>query len=292
MRVDNLILPTSWEGVNSDNNTVIVNNVFGVADHNTVGDKAPTISYVNFVNVGHSSWLASPTTSLWGDLSWASPDTFGTAQAFYLENNLFNYAAGTDTDAYDGGGAFGGGRYVCRFNHFNPVNNTSGACANHGTDTGGRMRGARQLEAYYNTGTTSADNGLWGARSGVGIIFGNTFTGSSGSLKYYANLDAQRRWRPDSPWGACDGSYPWDTNDGTNYYPGGSGTSTIGSVSGVYTITDRVTTSWGVNQWMSYGTPFSIHDLDVSGGAGAELISNTSNSLTSLRARSDPWHSP
>ena len=32
------------------------------------------------------------------------------------------------------------------------------------------MRGVRQLEAYYNTGTTSAGNGLWGARSGVGII--------------------------------------------------------------------------------------------------------------------------
>ena len=112
--------------------------MFGVADHNTVGDKAPNISYVNFVNVGHSSWLASPTT-ISGVISWASPDTFGTAQAFYLENNLLIMPL-EQTRSLRGGRAFGGVRYVCRFNHFNPVNKYFGCLRDHGTDTGDDAR--------------------------------------------------------------------------------------------------------------------------------------------------------
>src|SRR5579859_283819 len=273
LRIDHITAPSSWAGIGiSDDTFAVVNNMFGVADHNTVGDVQPASNGLVLINVGHGAWKG---IGGWGDNSWASPDTFGTNQAFYLENNTFNYAVGTDTDTYVAGG--GGGRYVCRFNVFNNLSN-DGACANHGTDTGGRLRGARQIEDYNNTGTaTQGRSTLFGSRSATAIIFGNSF-GSSGSgfLKSLANLDAQRRWRPDSPWGACDGSKAWDTNDGTTYFSG-----TIGSVStgtNTYTITDSGSPSWTANRWVSNGSPYSLHDITVNGGA--EIIANTSNSIT------------
>ena len=284
VRVDNLIIPSSWAGVNSDNNTLIFNNMFGVVDHNTVGDSTPRSTYVLLANIGYGQWQGAGD---FGDNSWAQPDTFGTLQQMYLENNqILGSGVGTDTDVpccSAPGTNFGGGRYTCRFNNFNPVNPISGACPNHGTDTTGRPRGARHLEAYYNTGTTAANNTLWGARSAVGIIFGNNFTGSAGSLKSYVDVDAQRRWRPDV-YGSCDGSSSFDTNSGVQYYPASGSASmsgvTFNSGNASYTFTDASNPGWAVNQWLLYGTPYSIHDLNQSGGAGAEIIGNTSNTIT------------
>jgi len=275
LRIDHLTAPSSWAGIGiSDDTFAIVSNMFGVADHNMVGDVPGGGNGVDFINVSHGSWQG---VGGWGDNSWASPDTFGTAQAFYLENNTFNYAFGTDADS--AGSSFGGGRYVCRFNTFNNVT-TAGACINHGTDTTGRTRGARQVEDYDNTGTcsnsTQGCSELWGSRSAVGIVFGNTFTNSGGGfLTGYASLDAQRRWRPDTPWGACDGTSPWDKNDGTIYSSG-----TIGSVLTVgsnYIITD-ITKSWTTNQMAVVGNPYSL--VDVTKSFGYEIGASTLNSLT------------
>jgi hypothetical protein len=283
VRVDDLVLPSSWAGVNSDNNTLVFSNMWGVVDHNTVGDNTPRSSYVLLANVGHGAWQG---IGDFGDNSWASADTFATTQLINLQNNkAVGNGVLTDTDfpcCSAPGTNFGGGRYACEFNQFLPVDTTSGACPNHGTDTTGRPRGARQIEALYNFGTTSGDNGLWGARSGTARIFGNSFTGSAGSLKFYANLDAQRRWRQDV-YGPCDGSPGFDTVDGVNYYPGGSGSATMGAVSfnsavNGYNVTDSGTPGWTVNQWQDYGAPWSIHE--TAGQGGAEIVSNLSNILT------------
>lgn len=279
VRVDNITAPSSWGGIGiSDDTFVIMGNMFGVADHNTIGDVAPSGGNgVDFINVSHGSWQG---VGQYGDNSWASAGTFGTAQAFYLENNVFNYAFGTDTDT--GGANGGGGRWVCRYNTFNSVS-TGTACGNHGTDTTGRPRGGRQQEFYNNTGTcTNPSQGcpaLVGFRSATGIIFGNSMSNSGGGFsKSVAAIDTQRRWRPDSPWGPCDGSSPWDVNDGTVYYSG-----TIGSVatpSGNYTITDSGSPGWTANRWKVNGTPYSVHDVTVNGGL--EIGSNTSNTITAF----------
>jgi hypothetical protein len=276
LRLDNLFFPTSWELVGlSDGSVAVVSNVFGVADHNTIGDLPQTSSYIDFLNLGNGSWRG---VGSWGDNSWASPDTFGTAQTFYLENNIFNYALGTDTDI--GGPNGGGARLACRFNQFNNIN-PFGTCSGHGTDTTGRPRGVRQWEGYYNTGSCSnAQTGCgsaWPGRSGVGRSFANSFTNSgSGFFKGLANFNAQRTWRGSS-WGQCDGLAPWDTNDGTTYYTG-----TIESVTGigtsVWTITESQNPGWTKNQWAPNGAPYSFYDVTKS--YGILITSNTSNSLT------------
>jgi hypothetical protein len=61
-------------------------------------------------------------------------------------------------------------------------------------------------------------------------------------------------------------------NDGTTYYSG-----TISLVSG-NTITVSGSPGWSTGQWYVYGAPYSVHD--VSQGSGAEIRSNTSNTLT------------
>jgi hypothetical protein len=272
LRIDNLTIPTGGACSISDATFAVVSNMFGVADHNTVGDSSTTCNGVDLINIAHGNWMG---VGSWGDNSWASADTFGTAQAFYLENNTFNYAFGTDADRY--GPSYGGGRFVCRFNTFENVTGAS-ACTNHGTDTIGRTRGGRQMEFYNNniaSCQSAACNTVAGSRSGATMIFGNSFTGQFTNT--YFMVDTKRRWDADMPWGACDGSSPWDTNDGTTYYSG-----TIGSIggsedAGFWTITDG-SPGWSTNKWDVNGDPYSFHD--VTKGWGYEIASNTSNVLT------------
>ena len=281
LRLDNLIIPEVWDNVGISGSTpAYITGVFGVADHNTVGDNLKGTNGViglTFMDVGHGSWKG---VGGWGDNSWASPDTFGTNQAFYLENNVFTSANGTDTEEY--GTNWGGARFVCRFNTFNSITQ-SGVCTAHGTDTTGRPRGVRQWEAYFNTGTCTVPIGCpsaWPGRSGTGRSFGNSFTNvSPGYMGGLSDLDAQRRWRGGS-WGDCDGSSPWDTNDGITYFSG-----TIGSVTTVTTsstsdiLTDFSSPGWTPpNKWVVNGAPFSAHDVNVNGGA--DIITSTSNTLS------------
>src|SRR5882757_6635526 len=214
LRIDNLTFPITWaQAAFSDQTVININYVFGVADHNTVGDGSPPSGhYLVLLNVGHSSWNG---IGGWGDNSWASPDTFGSSRAFYLENNTFNYAQATDTDVV-GYQLGGGGRIVCRFNNFASMY-MFGGCTGHGTDTGGRMRGIRQWEIYDNTAVCPNGFGCGSfspGRSGVGRNFENALSNSgTGFFKGIANLDAQRTWRANSPYGYCDGKSAWDQND-------------------------------------------------------------------------------
>jgi hypothetical protein len=268
LRIDHITAPSSWAGIGiSDDTFAVVNNMFGVADHNLVGDVPPNSNGVVLINVGHGAWKGVPG---WGDNSWASPDTFGTNQAFYIENNTFNYAVGTDVDTYSAGG--GGGRFVCRFNKFNNISNDSN-CTNHGTDTGGRLRSGRQLEFYGNTAScASSCNSMVGDRGGVSIVFGNLLT--SGHVNNVHKVDAQRRWRPDSPWGGCDGTQPWDTDDGTIYYSGTIGSVSSGSGSN-YIITD------GSNPGgFAPGGGKAYSFRDVTKGFGYEINASSAGSFT------------
>lgn len=272
-RLDNITAAAGWAGIGiSDDAFAIVVNLFGVADHDTIGAGTQADNGVDFLNVAHPSWRG---VGSYGDNSWASADTFGTNQAFYAENNAIYNSLITDTDTTVGGG--GGGRWVCRFNTINGIS-TGGGCGDHGTDTTGRPRGGRQYEVYGNTAICSnASQGCpaFGAgRSGTGIYFGNTFSDSGGGFfKNVAALDVQRRWRTSNPWGTCDGSSAWDTNDGVTHYSG-----IIGTVSGDYTITESGSAGWTTNQWVLNGAPYSEHD--VTNGGGFEIGSSSANSLT------------
>lgn len=236
LRLDNLTVPGTFAGLRIPDDTfAAVVDMFGVADHDTVGGPTLLDNGVDFINISYPSWQG---VGFWGDNSWASPDTFGTAQAFYLENNSFDNAFGTDTDGGDTYADTGGGRFVCRFNTFDNAT-TASSCTNHGTETTGRPRGGRQMEAYGNTlscsNTRTGCPAGFGLRSGVGIVFGNSFSADPGSwFNNYLGLSTQRTYRP-TLWLACDGTGPYDDNDGqATVYTGkiaSTGANTI-SVSG------------------------------------------------------------
>jgi hypothetical protein len=270
VRVDNLTFPSSWNSATgiSDASMVVVNNMFGVFDHNTI-TAASSSTYLVLANVSHSAWQG---VGAYGDNSWASPDTFGTAQAIYLENNLLSAADLTDTDYPNGGG----GRYVCRYNTNTNVSTVAPACSNHGTESTGRPRGGRQEEAYNNTVTcTNTSNGCSAAtasRSGSVLVYNNTLTAQTGSwFNNIVSLSVLRSYRgPMIPWGNCDGTGPWDLNDGTTY-----GTGTV-TTSGTGTFSDSGA-SWTTNEWagsaVTNGVPYSIHD--VTQNWGDEITANT-----------------
>lgn len=274
LRLDHIVATSAWGGIGiSDDTFAIVANVFGVADHNTIGDVAPVSGNgVNFINVSHGGWQG---TGVEGDNSWANASTFGTNQAFYIEDNVFSFVLVTDTDFT--GSAGGGGRFVCRFNTVNNIS-SGGVCSTHGTDTGGRIRGGRQWEGYYNTGTCTNTKGCgsaWPSRSSTGRSFGNTFSNSGGGfMTRLSNNDAQRRWRVSGTFGPCDGSSPWDTNDGVVYYSGTIGTVTLNSGGASFTIADT-SNPGGFNP--PSGAPYSFHDVNLS--AGAEITSSSAGSF-------------
>jgi hypothetical protein len=245
-----------------------------VIDHNFQSNANALIA-----NINHSAYLGVGSN---GDNSWAQPDSFGTTNALYIESNTFdsNGSAATDCDVWPETGWIGGCRFVIRFNTFNGF--TGAAVTNHGTESGGRMRGARQMEVYANDAYCISSSGcqsLTGTRSGTLMQFGNvirtfgTCTPScsfvngaitSSVLRIYTNFDH---------WGTCDGADSYDNNDPAVFYTG-----TITSTSSTGTVTDTGETwqatlgaNWAQNA-VTAGVPFSIHDAAAVGNTGSNVL--------------------
>jgi hypothetical protein len=211
-------------------------NVRGVIDHNffdfttEAGDPDGIISNIyNF----HLSWGDIGDN---GDNSWAQPDTVGTAEALFYENNVFYNA---QTRMLSGGTfrqfytltteAANGARIVVRYNNFR-----STVYTHHGT--GSAIRSTRQFEVYENdfTGSTGCVNnidatgcGPWnlygntflpvvGSRGGVGVVFNNRLTYTNGATTSWTLnvVDERTTGAPNSGnmFGACSGSNVWDQN--------------------------------------------------------------------------------
>ena len=275
LRVDNIGfgIGTQWnEGTNGASSDWMIrtDNVFGVLDHNTV----PSGSDVELLNANHSAYLG---VGGYGDNSWAQPDTFGGANVLYMENNsVYTSQAVNDCDTGPTGGGIGGCRIAGRFNHVTGATGMFSAFYVHGLDTDGRPQGGRQMEAYGNTlncaTSGGCDLGMASFRSGTGYVFGNTLTSSGGG--FYNNVAGIYVYRTvfnASTWGACGGSSAWDTNDGTVYY---TGTVTTAATP---TMTDS-TKTWTTNQFVPTGAPYTVYD--VTQGWWAEILSNTSNTIT------------
>jgi hypothetical protein len=288
IRVDHLVFPASpsWGGLTQPSSTMVVtDNVFGVMDHNSGYLDDPS-AYYEFVNFNHSAWQG---VGQYGDNSWASANTFGSNQVLYVETNYFELRRGNlfpITEAEGGFGitAEGGGRVACRFNRGVGLRSM---CANHGTESNGRPRGGRQMEFYKNSMSCPSssypacwNNGMLsgaGVRSGSLLSIANSFTG--GGINSFASISEYRAQQNiSSPWGACDGTGAYDNNDGTLYASG-----TFTSVSGGWTVTDS-TKSWTADQWVSNGSPYSVHDLTT--GEGSEIRASGTNTLSG-----DPWTS-
>lgn len=278
LRVDHMTF-TGWnEATNGDQSAWMVreDNVYGVMDHNTVNITSAVLASTSF-----SSYMGVGTL---GDNSWAQPDSFGTAAAMYFENNTFNGANGAgveDTDAPGPSQSSGGSRFVVRFNTFN-AGGYNGLAYTHGTETGNRVRGGRQVEVYGNTATCngSCSSGAY-IRSGVLRQFGNTFASASGGVwGSYVALATYRTYSGHVPWGYCQGLGPYDDNDGTLY---ASGTITGVSTTGGPLVVSDSTRTWTANQWAVNGNPYSIVDVSITTSGwhpGYTISSSTSTSVT------------
>lgn len=253
-----------------------VNDVFGVMDNLNVSFTTGG----EFVDIGHGSYGGLGSN---GDNSWAQPDSYGTVNALYVEDSSFSDTATAGmavTDSDEGGGA----RFVGRFNTL-----TNASFQTHGTESTGRMRGSRQVEAYNNSTLCSGCNGgvVVGLRSGSALVFNNSLSISNGGwFNYEVSPTLYRTEAAFTPWGTCDGSGPYDQNDGTVY---ASGTAT-----GSQSFIDS-TKNWTTNQWASSGGyPYSLHNTSGTGnsgmsGWGEEISSNTSDAITPLGQAQCNW---
>ncbi len=210
LRVDNVTFDTSlWGSPNDSGSQILVDNIFGVIDHNSISSTSPTVGF-EFVSYNNSSWQG---VGDYGDNSWSSADSFGTAKTMYIENNAFGAGVVvTESEAQVPYGNEGGGRVAVRFNN---CDGCIVGLSNHGTESNGRPRGARQGEFYGNTfvctNNASGCQGV-GARSGIYIVFGNSLTSGGGWFNEYVALDAFRTVMQSTPWGLCNGSGPYDDN--------------------------------------------------------------------------------
>lgn len=252
-----------------------IGDMFGVIDHNTINGSSG--NYLQLVEQSNASYLG---VGYYGDNSWAQPESYGSANFLFFENNTFNDAGATENEGTAGTlQNMGGGRVVARYNTFTNIDYINAALLWHGTESSGRPRSTRAWEFYENT--LNCPSGIEcapavAARGGTGLTWGNTFTFASGSgLNDLIVLNTYRtEGNPGaSSWqGACDGSSAYDTNDGTTYYSG-----TITNVAGS-TITVSGSPGWTTNQWFQKGAPYSLHDVTKSNGT--EISGNGSNTLT------------
>ena len=254
----------------------------GVFDHNTFASSTTfkrgiIIHHQQYQGVGH-----------YGDNSWAQPDTMGTAEAFFVENNVFNI---TTPNGVGNVACEYGARCVVRYNDIETL-------GTHGTDTSLRNRSVRQLEVYNNN---VRDNGNkipaafteW--RGGTGVFFNNTITPTvsgnySGmlSLAIYRETDGWIPFGPSIlPWngmGGCWGISPFDTNGAVPHASG-----IAGSSSATDTLVDT-TRNWATNQWVGYSLINPANVANPNHPWGSTIISNTSNTITTYRGNGAGVH--
>jgi hypothetical protein len=288
-RVDNIQFgngSTQWQygtGSNTGEFGLIVNNVFGVADHNT----SVTGSHFAFISVNLTSYLG---VGQYGDNSWAQPDTMGGANNVFIENNQLYQGLWPVVENEQTYPNIGGGRAVTRFNHIT-ASGIFFLTGGHGNDTDGRPRSMRTNETYgnlvncVNDGNGNACYDFVSYRGGTGLAFGNTATLGSGAVWNEIGSLATYRIMGDG-WastgeGSCGNAAsgnaygPFDQNDGTAYYTGTFGSGTSGS-----TLVDSGSPGWTSNQWSnpSDGYPYSV--WNVTQGWVSIIQSNSSNSLS------------
>ncbi len=275
IRVDNVTFDPAYNNDPANSDTVSVN-MFGVYDHDTFQGPGTGVGPAS-VQISFDAWQGIGSN---GDESFAAPDSTGTAQALFQENNLYNGARGSENDV--GFSGLGGDRYV---NRYNISNNTPGTgfFSDHGTAWTGRDRGSRQKEIYRNQINCSSSVGSCGGGnflSGTGYVFDNTFASSgTGFFNQYMSIDSPRRWRAAAVWGSCAGADVYDQNDGTVY---GSGTITSGGTSGITNTVLSLVANVLAGTAVTSGDPYSIYDTTQK--LGGEIASNSSNSFTFAEA--------
>jgi hypothetical protein len=215
--------------------------ITGVVDHNLF----QWTNYTDYIYIENCSLggNGAGNSSGRGDVSWASPDYWGTTNMFlYFEDNQFSFAGsipGFPTWAICD--SANGSRFVFRYN-----NCTNCWLYTHGTESGGRVRGFREAEVYKNTFVAPANTAaaVLPLRSGTGLVWSNTVVGLTGGIVGLADYRAEQNF---SPWGGANGLNPWDSNN-----PSIIATGTHTGTNGAAILMDS-NHNWTVNQWATNG---------------------------------------
>ena len=168
LRLDN----NHFSGFKSGNVLSLVGGqIFGVMDHSLFDQTLGAVS--NGLRISMASFGGYSDANG----SWYIGPQWGSSQAFFVENNTFNYAFANDC-------AFGG-REVFRHNTLNYA-----IIQSHET---GDPLGCRSSELYYNNSTqstaSSSFNGFYYLRMGSILSFSNTVTGDSSTVAYSFHND-------------------------------------------------------------------------------------------------------
>jgi len=219
-------------------------------------------------------------TSSYGDSSWNTAANFGTDDFMFVEYCTITQP-GAEYSFYD---SWFGGRAVIRYNTV-----TNCHIETHGTESGGRARGARALEIYNNTITLpSPSNGFIVMRGGGAVIHNNTLVGTESTA---INLTDYRAFHNFAYWGLADGTKEWDVNDVTDGAgtPGGagdgvfeSGTATGGGDSSLTDSGKSWSTSGG-GQWKGYTLRQKVALTASSGGSNTVTVTGPAWGATGRR---------
>jgi FG-GAP-like repeat len=243
---------------NNLNGSTVFDTVIGVIDHNTfVTDRfSPSIyPYASYWN-GQNN----------GDGSWSAPTGFGSSQFLFIEDNNFTHSQQVDQAVED---AFAGARFVVRHNNI-----FNGIIYNHGTESTGRTRGGRAVEAYNNTFTgTNLNKFVGGIRSGVVLFHDNSISGYWDNLAVFS-LGNYRNFYPFPPWGGADGTNAWDVNSPTVFFTGTAAANSSGTTVTVYGA------NWPPNYWAGYTLRRTSNICNSGSISFSDIQSNTSNTIT------------
>jgi hypothetical protein len=219
-RIDHFHLNSSTYSTasNPGQNAVIrlSNWIYGVMDHSIIEDSAAIEVWMDEYNINGNDGA--------GYASWADNSNFGTGNAFFMENNIFNDNQGKQSQFMDD--CYAGGRFVIRYNTMN-----SDDVQTHPTGGAGQLRGCRTEEIYENTfngsNSTPTTNVFWDS-SGTALVWGNS--APAGYINFI-NLHSMRvsnstypQTGPPNGWGYCGTAFngtgsSWDqnTNSATGY---------------------------------------------------------------------------
>jgi hypothetical protein len=235
--------------------------VLGVIDHNTFVKTNNGFT----IYIYDSNWNGQR----WGDGSWAAPTNFGSSEFLFIEDNDF---VNNGTGAFFWGpitDALGGARFVVRHNTI--FNSNVG---NHGTESGGRIRGCRAMEVYRNMFTgTNVTNAVGGSRSGGLLFHDNTISGYFVNPPPEFHLANFRNFYSFPPWGGADGTNQWDVNEPTVFF---TGTATANSSGTTVTVSGA---NWTPNYWAGYTIRRTSNVCGANSITSAWIEANTSNTI-------------
>jgi hypothetical protein len=216
-RIDHIHFNTSsYSPANNSAGARLNGCIYGVADHNVVDANSGGVNN----GIQEEQGTCNGDSAGFGHGAWSDSTNLGSANSFYLENNVFNNGAAND--------CLRGGRFVFRFNTFN----TTSPAPTVQTHATGSMpdagRGCRSWEIYKNTANAQPGNymnTMFFADSGTGVVWGNTVPSSTaGGGTGYKSLISGHVDRADNSdhtatavpngWGYCGTSF---TGSGTNW---------------------------------------------------------------------------